>query len=150
MFSFISICFVIAIIILGVEFIDWRMMNENLPRIKFKDFTKFHALNDRRWTLGVDYVKCKLGGDACEVFEFSFIDFLKYRFWKRKNDSHQRNSDNIQSIQRMMDAVKEDIAKAKEKETTNIIDLLVKEPDRIPSLLKILEENGIHVNIKEQ
>lgn len=131
--------------------IAYYQANSILPKIKFNDFKKFYELNPKRWRCETDYVYCQVGSEYDrEAFSFSFIDKCKYKIWRRKCDKHKVNQKHNQSTQRMLDAVKEDITKAKEKEAINTIDLFVKELDSIPSLLKTLEEHGIHVNIKEQ
>ena len=137
---------IIALLLFIVKYCD----NKPYPKIKFKDFKKFYELNPKRWWCANDYVRCHVNGEEdCEIFVFKFIDECKYRIWRRKCDKHKVNQKHNQSTQRMLDAVKEDITKAKEKEAINTIDLFVKELDSIPSLLKTLEERGIHVNIKE-
>lgn len=150
----------IFLIILGAAFIlaklfsdlfDWRYDHRNWPRIKFKDFTKFYALNPARWIIGADFVKCTINEKECEGFEFSFIDFCKYKRWKRNLDGHKRDAENMESIQRMMDAVKEDIDAAKAKENINqsaafkILEDLRKMnmTDECPSLVELLKKYGI-------
>lgn len=149
------------LIIFGIAFIfvklfndlfDWRFDHRNWPRIKFEDFKKFYALNSNRWVIGNDYVKCKLDENKCEGFEFNFIDFCKYKRWKRKLDDHKRNADSMESIQRMMDVVKEDIAAAKEKENANQVVTAFKLLEELrkmnmdgecPSLIELLKKYNI-------
>lgn len=134
-----------------IVFCAWRLDNRHYPKIKFKDFKKFYELNPKRWWCANNYVKCRVNNEYdCEIFFFKFIDECRYRIWRRKRDKHKVNKKHNQSIQRMLDAVKEDVAKAKEKEAVNMIDLFTKELENVPSLIKALEKHGVCINVKEQ
>lgn len=151
----------ILIILLGLLFICalllclaiWRENRGPFPRIKLKDFKKFYALNPERWDIVHDYVGCNTSGVEYEYFSFGFIDYMKYLSWKDELEANEKTKASMESIQRMLDAVKEDIAKAKEQEEANSMDEFIKqllidikdrhiEPE-IPSLPELLKKYGV-------
>jgi len=91
-----------------LEYFDNRC---GYPKIDFKSFKKFYVLNPSRWTCHSGYVDCYTGkGFGYDKFSFGFIDYYKYRCWiKAQERKHTENIHN-ESKQRMMDAVKQDIA----------------------------------------
>lgn len=133
--------------VLAVIHSDKRQYN----KIKFKEFKKFYELNPDRWRCDTDHVYCQIGKNYdCEVFMFSIIDECKYRLWRRNRDKINMNKAHAEATQRMLDAVKEDITKAKEKETTDMVKVIkqfIKETDEeesvVPSLLEILKRCGV-------
>lgn len=129
--------------VLAVIHSDKRQYN----KIKFKEFKKFYELNPDRWRCDTDHVYCQIGKDYdCEVFMFSIIDECKYRLWRRNRDKINMNKTHAEATQRMLDAVKEDIAKAKEKETTHSVSAflqLLKDTNiesELPSLVELLKK----------
>lgn len=107
-----------APVVLAVIHADKRQYN----KIKFKEFKKFYELNPDRWRCETDHVYCQICKEYdCEVFMFSVIDECKYRLWRRNRDKINMNKTHAKATQRMLDAVKEDIAKAKEKEATHSV-----------------------------
>lgn len=144
---------IVAILALGFLlflYLDWLDHKGKCARIKFKDFKKFYELNPDRWFLSDYYVECKIDKRNSEPFEFSFIDLFQYDMWSCSEECKKQDAKYAASTQRMLDAVKEDIAKAKEKEQTNKIDLFTKELENVPSLIKALEEHGVYLNVKEK
>lgn len=132
-----------ALAILTAIHLDKRQYN----KIKFKDFKKFYELNPDRWRCETDHVYCQIGKDYdCEVFMFSVIDECKYGLWRRNRDKINMNKAHAKATQRMLDAVKEDIAKAKEKETTHSVGAflqLLKDTNiesELPSLVELLKK----------
>ena len=138
---------IIALAVLTAIHLDKRQYN----KIKFKEFKRFYELNPNRWRCETDHVYCQIGKEYdCEVFMFGVIDECKYRLWRRNRDKINMNKTHAEATRRMLDAVKEDIAKAKEKETANMIDLFTKELKSVPSLIKALEKHGMCINVKEK
>lgn len=134
--------------------IAYHQASSFLPKIKFKDFKKFYELNPKRWRCETDYVQCQVSKEYdCEAFNFSFIDECRYRIWRRKRDKHKANQKHNQSTQRMLDAVKEDVAKAKVKEeytsqVTAFKSLLeelrnMNTTTEMPSLAELLKKYGV-------
>ena len=114
-----------------------RWENRQYNKIKFKEFKKFYELNPERWNCQTDYVMCKITTDYdYEVFAFNFIDECKYRLWRRSLNKTNMNKEHVEATQRMLDAVKEDIAKAKAQEVTNSM-------AGITQLLKDIKTQGI-------
>lgn len=82
----------------------------NTPKIKFTSFKKFYEINPKRWQLNHGTVDCRTDTFVYEKFHFSYFDFYKYRSWFNKLWNSKQQEKHNKSIQRMMDAVKQDIA----------------------------------------
>lgn len=137
-----------------IVFVVWRCDKRQYNKIKFKDFKKFYELNPKRWRCETSYVFCSIKDDfyEYEVFMFKFIDECKYRLWRRRCNKVSANKERAAATQRMLDAVKEDITKAKAQEATNSmvgIAQLLKEikdqnlTDKLPSLAELLKKYGV-------
>lgn len=126
----------LLIFALVMYWLTWLDTCGNYPRIKLKDFEKFYALNPERWVINGDYVGCKTDKGKYEWFCFGFIDYVKYMMWLGKLSNDKKAKAHMESTQRMLDSVKEDIAKAKAREAT---DSMV----GIAQLLKDIEAQGI-------
>lgn len=137
-----------------IVFVVWRCDKRQYNKIKFKDFKKFYELNPKRWRCKTSCVFCSTKDDfyEYEVFMFKFIDECKYRLWRRGCDKRNANKERAAATQRMLDAVKEDIASAKAQETTDSIAAfkqLLKEikdqkmTDELPSLAELLKKYGV-------
>lgn len=111
-----------------------------LAKIKFKDFLQFYELNPKRWELDDAYVKCRLerrmpnGERGKKCYCFSFIDYLKYRAWTRRNDKREFNEERMRDMADLLDTVRFDTenAKASAKKTVD---------EAIEELLDILQKN---------
>lgn len=129
----------------------WLDTCGNYPRIKFKDFKKFYALNPERWNVLDEHVGCKTSSGKYEYFRFGFIDFGRYIMWQVKIAQGHTTQAHMEVTQRMMNAVKEDIDAAKAKENINqsaafkILEDLRKMnmTDECPSLVELLKKYGI-------
>lgn len=152
-FEIIAVLSPIWIVALTV-FVVWRCDKRQYNKIKFKDFKKFYELNPKRWRCETSYVICSIKYDFAkyEVFAFNFIDECKYRLWRRGCDKRNTNKKHAESIQRMLDAVKEDIDAAKAKENTDHVaafkslleDLKnMNATAELPSLLELLKKYDI-------
>ena len=137
-----------------IVFMVWRCDKRQYNKIKFKDFKKFYELNPERWRCETSYVLCSIKNDFAkyEMFAFKFIDECKYRLWRRRCNQISANKKRAAATQRMLDAVKEDIVKAKAREATNSmagISQLLKEikdqklTDELPSLAELLKKYGV-------
>ena len=81
------------------------------PKIKFASFKKFYEINPNRWVLHSGHVECKIDGKSyAEKFRFSCIGYWKYKLWSKQQEDILEQERHNRSIQRMMDAVKQDIA----------------------------------------
>ena len=131
-----------------------RMDQPTFPRIKFKDFKKFYELNPKRWRCETDYVICQINAEYdCEAFMFNFVDKCKYKLWLRNRNKRDVDQENMKSVQRMLDAVKKDVAKAKVKEeytsqVTAFKSLLeelrnMNTTTEMPSLAELLKKYGV-------
>ena len=124
------ILLVVLITALIIMLIIWSEYNDGNAKIAFKDFKKFYALNPARWELDDYVVRCKvsgkdgLWGSICnrESFAFNFADCWKYKWWYRQIKKHNKNKSHMESTQRMLDAVKEDIKNTQTKAEQNIIE----------------------------
>lgn len=148
---------IILIILIGMGmfvfyWLAWLEHCKDYPRIKLKDFKKFYALNPERWHMRGCHVGCKTSSCRYEYFQFGFVDFGRYLAWQHKIDKNHKAKAHMEATQRMMDAVKEDIAAAKEKENANqvvtafkILEELRKMnmDDECPSLVELLKKYDI-------
>lgn len=152
-FEIIAVLFPIWITAL-VVFVVWRCDKRQYNKIKFKDFKKFYELNPKRWRCETSYVFCSIEDNffEYEVFMFNFIDECKYRLWRRSLNKINTNKKRAAATQRMLDAVKEDIAKAKAQEATNSMvgvaqllkDIKAQGVDCVPpSLIELLKKYDI-------
>ena len=118
MLGFIRFIFCFSIIVtvfIGIPlwiFFTLLDYNRSYPIIDFKSFKKFQALNPFRWNCHDNHVECKLDGHyySYEKFSFGVLDFFKYKLWLKVKAKNERNEKHNKSKQRMMDAVKKDIA----------------------------------------
>ena len=91
-----------------LEYLDKKY---GYPKIDFKSFKKFYVLNPSRWTCHSSYVTCHTSkGCGYDNFSFGFIDYYKYKCWMKAQDRQHTENIHNESMQRMMDAVKIDIA----------------------------------------
>ena len=122
MADFIIFVSMLASIGLIIIFIYWRCESKG-PKMKYRDFRKFYALNPDRWYLCPSNVYCKTK-DGDENFNFGFIDFWRYKFWFRSKKKGKRNAEYAKATQRMLDAVKQDVKSTKSVADTQIITAL--------------------------
>ena len=96
--------------------INWHdSLRQDAARIDFSSFVKFYELNPNRWFIRHSSVECRTSKnifDANDVFCFGFFDYYKYRKWLKCNEKRKEQSRHAEAIKRMMDVVREDIAKA--------------------------------------
>lgn len=113
--------FIIALIgaigftIIIVQLLGWHEEKVTSNKISFNSFKKFYELNPKRWIVHYGSVTCKTAKNACDnddVFCFKFIDYYKYRSWLKQQENIKRQNIDIEATKRMMEAVKEDIAKS--------------------------------------
>lgn len=120
-----------------------------LPKIKFASFKKFYEINPNRWALCSGHVECKIDDKYYnpEKFRFSYIGYWKYQSWRKQQQNILKQEKHNESIKRMMDAVKQDIA-ASEAEAKNAQAKLMEElrkqcnesEDTLFDLMKLVEE----------
>lgn len=115
---FVILVSVLTLLALVVMFIVWKVYSVG-PKMKYKNFRKFYALNPDRWDLDDCSVYCRIK-DGKENFNFGFIDFWRYKLWIHGINKRERNADYAKCTQRMMDAVREDIKSAKAKSDNQI------------------------------
>lgn len=124
--------------------------NRSNPIIDFKSFKKFYALNPKRWSCYDGYVECRTGSNywLYEKFSFNILDFFKYKLWLKAKTKNDRNAKHNAAKQRMMDAVKQDIA-ASEAEARRMQEAALKiirqrhsaiTNDDILDIMKLVEE----------
>ena len=102
----------VLIIAFVVMLIFWSVSIYGYPKIKFKSFVSFYALNPNRWDMADDYVICKFqdGTFGTSSFSFGFIDFYRYKLWLHKQEKARKENHNMELTSRMIKAVKKDIA----------------------------------------
>lgn len=119
MILFMLIACVPATVWLISIFCDWKAVTEKTaPRIKFKDFLYFYKVNPKRWQLrwyGASF-KMELSDPVGQYVSFSFIDFLRYRLWYRKNEANENKKQADQTLADIIAAVKQDIKANEPKE----------------------------------
>lgn len=114
------LCSILLIVVSLICVITWLESRGNYPKIKFKSFKNFYALNKDRWKLYPGNVACatrngtigSLYYDA--AFHFGFIDYYRYQLWKRRLDKFEEDNRKAEIIARMVAAVKKDIAASEE------------------------------------
>lgn len=100
-------------------FCEWKEVTKKTePRIKFKTFLRFYKLNPNRWELRGYGVSCKTdhSGPYGKYVSFSFIDFLRYKLWYRKNEANEDKKQADQALADIIAAVKQDIKANEPKE----------------------------------
>lgn len=121
---------VVLLIIVGIVglvslFVGWLEWSDSLRRdaswIDFNSFKKFYELNPKRWITHSGAVTCKTSKGLYDVFCFRFIDYHKYRSWLKQQEKIKKKNADTAATKRMMDAVREDIAKheAESKKMSN-------------------------------
>jgi len=116
---------VIGLISLFVSWLEWSdSLRYDASWIDFNSFKKFYELNPQRWITQYGSVTCKTSKNAWDdddVFCFKFIDYYKYRSWLKQQKKTKKKNDDTEATKRMMDAVREDIAKheAESKKMSN-------------------------------
>lgn len=118
MFSFMLL---FGILVLVLHWSDG--LGHGTPRIKFRDFKTFYALNPDRWYLEDDNIKCCTNG-LYDIFYFGLIDYYRYKLWKRNIEKRKINKTNMEITARMLEAVKEDIKKTEAKANRHIKDFI--------------------------
>lgn len=124
----------VAIIILAVTLLhvlSWYESVSRCPRIKFKAFKRFYALNSDRWECKSDNVVCVISTHSAfgmeipnerESFHFGFIDYYRYKLWLRKRNKMKEDSRNMQITAKMVAAVKKDIVSNEQKANQYLTD----------------------------
>ena len=100
---------------------DWATESPDIAKIKFKAFERFYSINPDRWELEDGCVICRIYNDkekqygglfhnyTKEWFRFGFMDYQKYKKFKRKIERNKFKEKNMQITSRMLKAVREDI-----------------------------------------
>lgn len=98
-------------------FVDW-MFDADGAKIKFKNFKEFYEVNPERWEIYDGHVACKRVKRSLYVdhFHFSFIDWIKYKIWRRGIERREKKQSDSKATARMLESVKADIQAAKEAE----------------------------------
>lgn len=109
-----------------VMLVDWKETTGHYPRMKFKDFKKFYAINPKRWVLHASYVSCYVSPafDDEEVFMFNFVDHWRYKLWFKNKEKRKENKSNMEATQRMLNAVQEDVKKHQSDAERDIVESL--------------------------
>ena len=105
-----------------IKLFEWGNQQSGCARISFDSFKKFYEINPNRWVTRYGTVVCKTYKDIYDdddVFCFGFFDYCEYRKWVEHQEKLKRNANHTDATKRMMDAVREDIAKA-EAETSKL------------------------------
>lgn len=120
------------------------------PKIKFASFKKFYEINPNRWELRTGYVECKIDRDYYynyEKFRFGYLCYWKYCSWRKQQQKTLEQEKHNKSMQRMMDAVKIDIANSEaeaKKAQAKLMEELRKQcnesEDTLFDLMKLVEE----------
>lgn len=118
LFVLVIVLFIVAISLVCVEYI---FTPKNMPKIKFKSFRSFYALNPDRWDLYDEYVECKtrivekygpsFGCVSRQGFRFGLINLYRYKLWYKRTEDREREMDYIEQTSAMLKAVKQDLAK---------------------------------------
>lgn len=120
MLYFIIFFVVIMLIILIISYANYNNSIKNRLKIKFDSFIKFYNVNPKAWYLADDYVsyyasscssyKLKYGVAKKDFdFCFSFIDYFRYKIWKKQNDKRKQDKKNAQEYLTALKYIEEDI-----------------------------------------
>lgn len=96
-------------------------MHRSYPKIKFKTFKKFYLINHDRWKLYSTTVGCLdeskysyIHGHKYIELRFNYIDCIKYTIWKFILEHRKKNIKSTETMLRVVELVKKDIAKSEE------------------------------------
>lgn len=130
---FISLIIVISFIL----FLFWALEGSKCVNfsaegyIKFKSFIAFYNVNPDRWELNDSYIRfCRNSYSLGDKYCFKFIDFYRYKLWKREKYKHATSIRSVKKYQEMIDILKQDIAdyeKRNQKETSEKLNEIWKE-----------------------
>lgn len=121
MFMLVSLGVLIGVVIFLRFFLYWLDDSPDAAKIKFKAFERFYSINPDRWELEDGCVICRIYNDkkkpydglfynyTKDWFRFGFIDYYRYKKFKRKIERNKVKEKNIQIASRMLKAVREDI-----------------------------------------
>ena len=107
----------ILFVVICLIIFDWYdNSNFNCAKIQFSSFKKFYAINPLRWQFKKGMVRCCAeNNNVYEMFRFGFLDYFKFMLWKKRLEKHNKQEKHKQSINRMMEVVRQDIAEAELK-----------------------------------
>lgn len=101
--------------------------------MRFKSFLSFYNINPNRWELHDDYIVFHNHTSyrfADDIYCLKFIDFYRYKLWKRKEEKYVAQVKSNQKYQEMIDIIKQDIAdyeKRNQKEVAEKLNEIWKE-----------------------
>lgn len=115
LFSFIGIIVLLSFCVFMVYLIIEYFTEKCGAKLKFKSFKRFYNINPDRWDLDDAFVVCKCNTNSWnttkEYFYFGFIDYIRYKFWRRNLNKRDKEKAHAQSTARMINSVREDIKK---------------------------------------
>lgn len=111
---------------------DCNYYSKGRLKIKFDSFIKFYNVNPKAWYLANDYVsyiasRCSSYGLGYSMenkdfdFCFSFIDYVRYKIWKKQNDKREQDKKNAEDYLTALKYIEEDI-KLFAKQNNNLIE----------------------------
>ena len=140
MFLFlIAVTIIMFLVVLSIMFVIWLCDGSEFTfyssngYIKFKSFVSFYNINPDRWELYDDsivfrnHTSYSFSGDK---YCFKFIDYYRYKLWKRKKEKYATQVKNNKKYQEMINILKQDIAdyeKRNQKEVTEKLNEIWKE-----------------------
>lgn len=92
-------------------------------RIKFNDFINLYVINPDRWELDNNFVSFVKPCDGflrwkeTIMFQFSIIDYYRYRHWKRTLEKQKQKEKECKQLQEVITILKSDLKKFEEKNT---------------------------------
>lgn len=105
MFGFYCFLGFVFILILTVLISYWRWKSYEYPKIKYRDFHKYYAMNPEGWYCGYSYVSYQLSNGDSEEFCFWPVGFYRYRLRNYLIKTAKRRKEDAEAIQRMLDDI---------------------------------------------
>lgn len=105
MFGFYCFLGFVLIFILTILISYWRCYSSDYPKIKYRNFRKYYAMNPERWYCGRSYVSYRLSNGDSEEFCFWPVGFYRYRLRNYLIKTAKRRKEDAECVQRMLDDI---------------------------------------------
>ena len=109
------IIFLLSIVIpvlLVIMMLFWHCMQQNTPRIKYKDFRRWYNIDPRLFVTYECSVLCNLKVMNQE-YTFGFIDFWRYWLWYKRQERIENKKWRQAHANRLAEAINKSLSKEK-------------------------------------
>lgn len=100
-------CFLgfVFIFILVIVITYWRCYSSDYPKIKYRDFRKYYAMNPDKWYCGHSFVSYRFSDGESEEFCFRLVGFYLYMLRNYFIKMVNRRKEDAEAMQRMLDDI---------------------------------------------